>query len=175
MTRTGDDEPGRTAAHPPGRRPPVAMDRPEAAAAYEQTRLRYELAETVRLRREELGWSQRQLAERAGMSPARSPRSTSYLLIPRVSAGALLAAGFRHGSGTRTRSPVVVRACGPYLRRHIAVSVHRSRAQTGDYEDDPHYDHRVADVLAGVLADDGHKAGKPGADPGAEEQRLALA
>ena len=38
------------------------------AAAYEQTRLRYELAEAVRLRREELGWSQRQLAERAGMS-----------------------------------------------------------------------------------------------------------
>ena len=46
----------------------VRMDRPEVAAAYEQTRLRYELAETVRLRREELGWSQRQLAERAGMS-----------------------------------------------------------------------------------------------------------
>ena len=46
----------------------VRMDRPEAAAAYEQTRLRYELAATVRLRREELGWSQRQLAERAGMS-----------------------------------------------------------------------------------------------------------
>jgi HTH-type transcriptional regulator / antitoxin HipB len=46
----------------------VRMDHPEAAAAYEQTRLRYELAETVRLRREELGWSQRQLAERAGMS-----------------------------------------------------------------------------------------------------------
>ena len=44
------------------------MDRPEAAGAYAQTRLRYELAETVRLRREELGWSQRQLAERAGMS-----------------------------------------------------------------------------------------------------------
>jgi HTH-type transcriptional regulator / antitoxin HipB len=46
----------------------VRMDRPEVAAAYEQTRLRHELAETVRLRREELGWSQRQLAERAGMS-----------------------------------------------------------------------------------------------------------
>jgi HTH-type transcriptional regulator / antitoxin HipB len=44
------------------------MDRPEVAAAYEQTRLRYELAAAVRLRREELGWSQRQLAERAGMS-----------------------------------------------------------------------------------------------------------
>lgn len=44
------------------------MDRPEAIEAYEQTRLRFELAETVRLRREELGWSQRQLAERAGMT-----------------------------------------------------------------------------------------------------------
>jgi HTH-type transcriptional regulator / antitoxin HipB len=43
------------------------MHRPEVAA-YEQTRLRHELAETVRLRREELGWSQRQLAERAGMT-----------------------------------------------------------------------------------------------------------
>jgi HTH-type transcriptional regulator / antitoxin HipB len=44
------------------------MGRPEVAAEYEQTRLRYELGEAVRLRREELGWSQRQLAERAGMS-----------------------------------------------------------------------------------------------------------
>ena len=44
------------------------VGRPEVAAAYEQARLRYELAEAVRLRREELGWSQRQLAERAGMS-----------------------------------------------------------------------------------------------------------
>ena len=44
------------------------MHRPEAAAAYEQARLRYELAEAVRARREELGWSQRQLAERAGMT-----------------------------------------------------------------------------------------------------------
>jgi HTH-type transcriptional regulator / antitoxin HipB len=44
------------------------MNRPEAAAAYEQARLRFELAEAVRARREELGWSQRQLAERAGMT-----------------------------------------------------------------------------------------------------------
>jgi HTH-type transcriptional regulator / antitoxin HipB len=44
------------------------INRPEVAAAYEQTRLRYELGEAVRLRREELGWSQRQLAERSGMS-----------------------------------------------------------------------------------------------------------
>jgi hypothetical protein len=42
------------------------IHRPEAAAAYEQARLRYELAEAIRARREELGWSQRQLAERAG-------------------------------------------------------------------------------------------------------------
>jgi HTH-type transcriptional regulator / antitoxin HipB len=44
------------------------IGRPEVTAAYEHARLRYELAEAVRLRREELGWSQRQLAERAGMS-----------------------------------------------------------------------------------------------------------
>jgi HTH-type transcriptional regulator/antitoxin HipB len=44
------------------------IHRPEAAAAYEQVRLRYELAEAIRARREELGWSQRQLAERAGMT-----------------------------------------------------------------------------------------------------------
>src|SRR5216684_3386494 len=41
---------------------------PAAAAAYEQATLRFELAEAVRARREELGWSQRQLAERAGMT-----------------------------------------------------------------------------------------------------------
>jgi HTH-type transcriptional regulator / antitoxin HipB len=44
------------------------MHSPEAAAAYQDARLRYELAEAVRSRREELGWSQRQLAERAGMT-----------------------------------------------------------------------------------------------------------
>ena len=44
------------------------IHRPEAAAAYEQARLRYELAEAIRARREELGGSQRQLAERAGMT-----------------------------------------------------------------------------------------------------------
>ena len=44
------------------------IDRPDVTAAYEQARLRHELAEAVRLRRAELGWSQRQLAERAGMS-----------------------------------------------------------------------------------------------------------
>jgi ribosome-binding protein aMBF1 (putative translation factor) len=40
--------------------------RPEVSVAYEQARLRFELAEAVRSRREELGLSQRQLAERPG-------------------------------------------------------------------------------------------------------------
>ena len=44
------------------------IHRPGVAEVYQATRLRFELAETVRHRREELGWSQRQLAERAGMS-----------------------------------------------------------------------------------------------------------
>jgi HTH-type transcriptional regulator / antitoxin HipB len=42
--------------------------RPGVVVAYEQARLRFELAEAVRARREELGLSQRQLAERAGMT-----------------------------------------------------------------------------------------------------------
>ena len=43
--------------------------RPAAAEAYQAARLRFELAEAIRTtRREELGWSQRQLAERAGMT-----------------------------------------------------------------------------------------------------------
>ncbi|MEY9895001.1 HTH-type transcriptional regulator/antitoxin HipB [Catenulispora sp. MAP5-51] len=40
---------------------------PEFQAAYAETRLRFELGEAVRTRREELGWSQSELAERAGM------------------------------------------------------------------------------------------------------------
>ena len=44
------------------------MDRPGVAEAYQQARLRFELGEAVRTRREELGWSQRQLAKRAGMT-----------------------------------------------------------------------------------------------------------
>jgi HTH-type transcriptional regulator / antitoxin HipB len=44
------------------------IGRPEVAAAYDQARFRYELVEAIRARREELGWSQRQLAERAGMT-----------------------------------------------------------------------------------------------------------
>ncbi|MCY9786190.1 helix-turn-helix domain-containing protein [Nocardiopsis sp. EMB25] len=43
------------------------FDRPAVREAYELTRLRFELAETVRLRREELGWSQSELGRRAGM------------------------------------------------------------------------------------------------------------
>jgi HTH-type transcriptional regulator/antitoxin HipB len=41
--------------------------RPAVREAYELTRLRFELAEAVRQRREELGWSQEELGRRAGM------------------------------------------------------------------------------------------------------------
>jgi HTH-type transcriptional regulator / antitoxin HipB len=59
---------------PAGRRATLAearaarTTRPEAARAYDHARIRFELAETVRLRREEVGWSQRQLAEWADMT-----------------------------------------------------------------------------------------------------------
>lgn len=43
------------------------MGAPGAGDAYEAARLRFELAEAVRHRREELGITQAQLAERAGL------------------------------------------------------------------------------------------------------------
>lgn len=43
------------------------MSRPEAGAAYEAARIRFELGEAVRLRREELGLTQAELAERSGL------------------------------------------------------------------------------------------------------------
>jgi transcriptional regulator with XRE-family HTH domain len=43
------------------------MSRPGAGAAYEAARIRFELGEAVRLRREELGLTQAELAQRAGM------------------------------------------------------------------------------------------------------------
>jgi ribosome-binding protein aMBF1 (putative translation factor) len=43
------------------------LGRPGAGAEYEATRLRFELGEAVRLRREELGMTQAQLAAAVGM------------------------------------------------------------------------------------------------------------
>jgi HTH-type transcriptional regulator/antitoxin HipB len=43
------------------------MSRPGAGAAYEAARLRFELGAAVRSRREELGLTQAELAERAGL------------------------------------------------------------------------------------------------------------
>jgi len=43
------------------------MSRPGAGAAYEAARIRFELGEAVRLRREELGLTQAELAGRAGL------------------------------------------------------------------------------------------------------------
>ncbi|MEV7908334.1 helix-turn-helix domain-containing protein [Streptomyces anulatus] len=42
------------------------MSRPGAGAAYEAARIRFELGEAVRLRREQLGLTQSELAERTG-------------------------------------------------------------------------------------------------------------
>ena len=43
------------------------LDEPESRAAYEATRIRFELGETVRRRRTELGLTQAELARRAGL------------------------------------------------------------------------------------------------------------
>ncbi|MEU7695004.1 helix-turn-helix domain-containing protein [Microbispora hainanensis] len=43
------------------------MSRPGTGAAYEAARLRFELGDAVRRRREELGLTQTELAERAGL------------------------------------------------------------------------------------------------------------
>jgi Predicted transcriptional regulator with C-terminal CBS domains len=43
------------------------MNRPGAGVAYEDARIRFELGEAVRRRREELGLTQAQLGQRAGL------------------------------------------------------------------------------------------------------------
>jgi hypothetical protein len=77
-----DDEPGRAASGQPRRGQGGPSGRPELASAYEQARLRFELAEAVRSRREELGSCQRQLAERAGMTSPASPGSRPAAPLP---------------------------------------------------------------------------------------------
>ena len=72
-------------------------DRPGVAEAYRQASLRFELGEAVRTRREELGWSQRQLAERAGMTQPGVARFESGGTIPRSRCWTVLPT--RSGSG----------------------------------------------------------------------------
>ncbi|GAA2291925.1 hypothetical protein GCM10010149_44300 [Nonomuraea roseoviolacea subsp. roseoviolacea] len=43
------------------------MSRPDARAGYEAARIRFELGEAVRTRREQLGLTQAELAQRAGL------------------------------------------------------------------------------------------------------------
>src|SRR5712691_500329 len=82
--------------------------RPEAATAYEQARLWFELAEPVGrwgggARREELGLSQRRLAERAGMSQlgiARSEAGGTILTLPLLGRLACAAGAPRDRAGS---------------------------------------------------------------------------
>ncbi|MEU6715535.1 helix-turn-helix transcriptional regulator [Nonomuraea sp. NPDC046802] len=58
------------------------MAEPGAAEAYEATRLAYELGKTVRAMREEQGWSQNDLARRAGMTQSAVARFEAGGTVP---------------------------------------------------------------------------------------------
>lgn len=58
------------------------MSRPGAGAAYEAARLRFELGAAVRNRREELGLTQAELAERAGLKQPAVARFEAGGTIP---------------------------------------------------------------------------------------------
>ncbi|NUT38672.1 MAG: helix-turn-helix transcriptional regulator [Thermoactinospora sp.] len=60
------------------------MSRPGAGAAYEAARLRFELGEAVRQRREELGLTQAELAERAGLKQPAVARFESGGTMPTI-------------------------------------------------------------------------------------------
>ena len=58
------------------------MAEPGAAAAYEAARLAYELGRTVRELRERAGWSQSELAARAGMTQSAVARFEAGGTVP---------------------------------------------------------------------------------------------
>ena len=87
-----------------------SLSRPGAGAAYEAARIRFELGEAVRLRREELGLTQLQLAERTGLKqPA----------VARFEAG-----------GTMPTLPMLERLATA-LDMTLRVQLERSRATIG--------------------------------------------
>ena len=85
------------------------MAEPGAADAYEKARLEYELGRSVRMLREELGWSQTQLAKAAGMTQSAVARFEAGGTVPTLpvlerladALGVELAVGFK----SRTRAP----------------------------------------------------------------------
>ncbi|MGV9678946.1 helix-turn-helix domain-containing protein [Nocardia sp. NPDC003482] len=58
------------------------MREPGAAEAYEVTRLAYELGRTIRRMREDRGWSQSGLADRAGMTQSAVARFEAGGTVP---------------------------------------------------------------------------------------------
>jgi ribosome-binding protein aMBF1 (putative translation factor) len=58
------------------------MAEPGAVDAYEKTRIEYELGRSVRMLREERGWSQAQLARAAGMTQSAVARFEAGGTVP---------------------------------------------------------------------------------------------
>jgi ribosome-binding protein aMBF1 (putative translation factor) len=79
------------------------MAEPGAAEAYEKTRLAFELGRSVRMMREERGWSQTRLARAAGMTQSAVARFEAGGTVPTLNVlerlahalGVELAVGFK--------------------------------------------------------------------------------
>ncbi|WP_239089942.1 helix-turn-helix domain-containing protein [Sphaerimonospora thailandensis] len=98
------------------------MSRPGAGAAYEAARIRFELGEVVRRRREELGLTQAELAERAGLKQpavARFEAGGTMPTIPMLCRRAL-------NTGSGPYLVIVTTPCEPHAVRSTRL---RSRSK----------------------------------------------
>ncbi|MEV0228134.1 helix-turn-helix transcriptional regulator [Nonomuraea sp. NPDC050786] len=83
------------------------LSRPGAGVAYEAAKIRFELGETVRLRREQLGLTQAELAERTGLKQpavARFEAGGTMPTIPMMEPFLTWLFMVRAGDGNRTRA-----------------------------------------------------------------------